>query len=203
MDFIDGLPKSSGKSTILVVVDRFSKYGHFMALAHLYTATHVAQIFMDQIVRLHGLPVTMMQSSPVISGPNYSNCMAPNQALEEQDTMLAEVKAHLQSVQDTMKHIYDKHHRPLSFAPGDYVLQCIGNVAYHLQLPPDTKIHDIFHVSLLKPFRGDSPLLHTPLPLVKYGRPLPTPVQVLNAHRILGAWEVLVQWTDEDLVEAS
>lgn len=34
MDFIQGLPVSNGKSTIFVVVDRFSKYAHFIVLKH-------------------------------------------------------------------------------------------------------------------------------------------------------------------------
>ena len=42
MDFIDGLPVSQGKSTVMVVVDRFSKYSHFIAIAHPYTATSIA-----------------------------------------------------------------------------------------------------------------------------------------------------------------
>ena len=60
MDFIDGLLKSGGKTIILVVVDRLSKYSHFCALIHPYTASLVAQIFMDQIFRLHGIPSSIV-----------------------------------------------------------------------------------------------------------------------------------------------
>lgn len=56
MKFIDGLPKSQGNTTILVVVDRLIKYAHFMALTHPYTASTVAQTFMDQVFKLHGMP---------------------------------------------------------------------------------------------------------------------------------------------------
>jgi len=37
MDFIESLPKVRGKSVILTVVDRFSKYAHFIALSHPYS----------------------------------------------------------------------------------------------------------------------------------------------------------------------
>jgi hypothetical protein len=40
---------------ILTVVDRLSKYAHFITLAHPYTATTVAAAFFEQIVRLHGV----------------------------------------------------------------------------------------------------------------------------------------------------
>ena len=56
MDFIVGLPKSGYKSVIMVVVDRLSKYAHFFALQHPFTTFTVAQIFMDHIFKLHGMP---------------------------------------------------------------------------------------------------------------------------------------------------
>jgi len=60
MDFIEGLPKVGGKSVILTVVNRFSKYAHFIALGHPYTAVSVARAFFDGIVRLHGFPTSIV-----------------------------------------------------------------------------------------------------------------------------------------------
>ncbi|KAL0439603.1 UNVERIFIED_CONTAM: Transposon Ty3-G Gag-Pol polyprotein [Sesamum latifolium] len=60
MDFIEGLPVSEGKDSIMVVVDRLTKYSHFLALKHPYTATSVAKVFFDHICKLHGLPVSIV-----------------------------------------------------------------------------------------------------------------------------------------------
>ncbi|XP_073358271.1 uncharacterized protein [Aegilops tauschii subsp. strangulata] len=60
MDFIKGLPKSEGYSSILVVVDRFTKVSHFIPLKHPFTAAGVAKAFLQNVVRLHGLPLSIV-----------------------------------------------------------------------------------------------------------------------------------------------
>lgn len=60
MDFIVGLPLSKGKFLMMVVVDRLSKYAHFIALAHPYTVATVAHSFVANIFKLHGMPVTII-----------------------------------------------------------------------------------------------------------------------------------------------
>jgi hypothetical protein len=53
---------------ILTVVDRFSKYAHFIALSHPYTAASVAKIFFAEIVRFHGIPSSIVSDQdPVLT----------------------------------------------------------------------------------------------------------------------------------------
>ncbi|KAJ9557389.1 hypothetical protein OSB04_012003 [Centaurea solstitialis] len=56
MDFVEGLPKSGGYTTILVVVDKLSKFAHFLALKHPYTVATISQLFLDNITKLYGMP---------------------------------------------------------------------------------------------------------------------------------------------------
>lgn len=56
LDFIEGLPKSHNYDCILVVVDKFSKYAHFVPLKHPFTAFQVAMAYIDNVFKLHGIP---------------------------------------------------------------------------------------------------------------------------------------------------
>jgi len=69
INFVEALPKVHGKSVLLTVVDRFSKYAHFIALGHPYTASSVARAFFHEIVRLHGFPESIVSDrDPVFTG---------------------------------------------------------------------------------------------------------------------------------------
>ncbi|GJW40286.1 transposon Tf2-12 polyprotein [Tanacetum coccineum] len=71
MDFIDGLPKSEGYSTILVVVDKLSKFGHFIPLKRPYKAADVASLFLQHITKLYGMPEKIISDRDPIFLSNF------------------------------------------------------------------------------------------------------------------------------------
>jgi hypothetical protein len=56
MDFIEGFPISEGYNSIFVVVDRYTKYAHFIPLKHPFIEHTVPRAVIDNVVKLHGLP---------------------------------------------------------------------------------------------------------------------------------------------------
>ena len=56
MDFIEGLPLFEGKDKIFVVVDRLTKYPHFMGIKKIDFAKQIVEVFCKNINKLHGVP---------------------------------------------------------------------------------------------------------------------------------------------------
>ena len=56
MDFVDGLPQSGKFNFLWVIVDKRTKFAYFIPLAHPYTASKVALLYMHNIYRVHGFP---------------------------------------------------------------------------------------------------------------------------------------------------
>ncbi|XP_071722064.1 uncharacterized protein [Rutidosis leptorrhynchoides] len=133
--------------------------------------------------------------------PSTSRVDAIDETLLCRDEKLIEIRARLHQAQNHMKLQHDKHHHELSFAIGDYG---IGLVTYKLALPSHAKLHNIFHISQLKPFIGDPPIEVPSLPLLRDGGVLLSPRVVLRSRlNRTGQVEILVAWKDLSDVKAT
>ena len=79
----------------------------------------------------------------------------------------------------------------------------LGQCSYRLRLPESSKIHDIFHASLLKKFTGSPPVEPVQLPPIVRGQVIPVPEKVIRARLNRGVWELLVQWKSSHPADAA
>lgn len=81
-----------------------------------------------------------------------------------------------------------------------WVLERIGSVAYRLQLPAGARLHNVFHVGLLMLFVGEPPEHVPSQPPMHHGRACVEPAKVLRGRLACGTYELLVQWTQLQLL---
>jgi hypothetical protein len=147
-----------------------------------------------------------------------------DQQLQDRDKFLREIKDRLEQAQQHYKSAYDAKHLAVEFNEGDWVwlrllqwpvaslsiqgrsklgpkffgpikiLQCIGSIAYKLELPAGARLHNVFHVGLLKPFKGASPMGPGVLLPLKHGRACPQSAEVIKGRLARGVQELLVRW---------
>ena len=67
MDFVVGLPRTAkGYDSIWVIVDRLTKSAHFLLVDTRYSAKKYAKLYFDQIVILHGVPLTIVSNRGLV-----------------------------------------------------------------------------------------------------------------------------------------
>jgi hypothetical protein len=69
MDFVTGLPSSDGFDAIWVIVDRLTKLRYFAPCSTAIDAEGLAELFLSNIFRLHGLPDTIVS----VRGPQFAS----------------------------------------------------------------------------------------------------------------------------------
>ncbi|CAL2278126.1 unnamed protein product [Prunus armeniaca] len=197
MDFIVGLPHCLGKSVIFVVVDCLSKYAHFIALSNPYSAATIAQLFVDHVFKLHGMPSSIVcDRDPIFVSDFWKEffklhdvALRMSSGYHPQTDGQTEVSLAAYS-----------YHKLLPKFYGPYeILEKLGPVAYKLQLPTGCKIHPVFHVSCLKKHLGTHVTPSLTLPrITEDGIVQDEPLTILerklvkrgNAARV----DVLVHW---------
>ncbi|XP_070011738.1 uncharacterized protein [Nicotiana sylvestris] len=174
MDFIKGLPNSRRKfNSIWVIVDRLTKSAHFLPVKTTYSAEDYASLYIKEIVRLHGVPFSIISDRGVQFTTNFwsyhaSIQMAPYEALygrkyrspigwfDVGETKLLGPELVQQAVERVLMRFGMKGKLSPRYVGPYQIVQRIGRVAYKLDLPPELEaIHPVFHISMLGKFLGD------------------------------------------------
>nr|GEX79266.1 hypothetical protein [Tanacetum cinerariifolium] len=135
MDFIGGLPKVKGKDTIFVVVDRLTKYAHFMVLGHPFSAKDVAQVFLDNIYKLHACPNSINSDrDPIFLSSFWTEFLKlqgvsakldvadhdVDEMMQDREAAIKVLKQSLIKAQNHMKQQADKHRTERAFESGSW-----------------------------------------------------------------------------------
>ncbi|KAA0058381.1 transposon Tf2-1 polyprotein isoform X1 [Cucumis melo var. makuwa] len=220
MDFIDGLPKAKGFEVVFVVIDRLSKYSHFMALKHPYTTKSVADVFVKEVVRLHGFPSSIVSDREKAFLSNFwkemfrlagtklnrSTAYHPQSngqmELSARDTVLAALWDQLSLAQQQMKQYVDKKRRHVEYNVGEWLLLKIRPYRQlSLRKKRNQKLSPKYfgpYEILEKKFVGDRTGVQPTLQFINENLEWQAyPDEALKYQKNnTGGWEVLIGWKD-------
>jgi hypothetical protein len=159
--------------------------------------------------------------------------LAVAKTIAEHEEFLAEIHYRLEQAQVTQKFYYDHNHRQVSYHVGDWALlrlrqrassslpravsgklqprycglyritELINDVSIRLALPPGARIHDVFHVGLLKKFQGEPPTAPPTMPPLHHGAINPERACVMRYRVIDGVPHALIQWKGASAASAT
>ncbi|KAI4355569.1 hypothetical protein L6164_004329 [Bauhinia variegata] len=211
-----------------------NKWVEWLGMAEFWYNTHYqASIKMTPFEALYGYAPNL--GNPYVVGTSMLQAVETTMRTREQ--ILALLKQNLMKAQERMKFMADKKRSEREFKVGDWVflklqpyrqssinnrpfhklsalyygpyqvLERIGNVAYKLALPSDAKIHDVFHVSLLKKHHGQKIPQSTLPPFSEEGDMPIVPIAILDRRmkkkKNQAITEVLIQWAHTTAEEAT
>lgn len=188
-----------------------------------YNTSYHSSIRMSPFQALYGRPPPVIPRYV----PGSTTLEALDEMLLERDNLLSELKESLRVAQQRMEQKANKKRREFEFQVGDKVwvklqpyrqksvakrnsnklekryfgpytvVGRVGKVSYKLALPADSRIHPVFHISLLKPYQGSDIPPVNPIPGEEV-HPVIEPLVICSARRVLRHGQVepqiLVQW---------
>ncbi|GJR93993.1 putative reverse transcriptase domain-containing protein [Tanacetum coccineum] len=150
MDFVMKLPRtSSSHDAIWVIVDRLTKFTHFLPMREDYKMDRLARLYLNEIIARHGVPISIisdrdsrftlrfwqsmqeaLETSTLLEKVPFTNLMEEfregqlirPEIVQETTEKISQIKDRLKTAGDHQKSYADKRRKPLEFSVGDHVL---------------------------------------------------------------------------------